>query len=155
VRDHVRMFIRIWSKCKGLFKWYICWPDWNLRSLYLKRNVQCRDAFGHKDKVHSYSYRKVVVEGIHKYPRKLGSLRKAESVADRGAEEKTELGLIYGYKFSSRRGNGNTIQAQFSSSLTPVPRSCSRLLLLLSPPLLVHFLWSLLGDLEKPWTRES
>jgi len=73
-------------------------------------------------------------EGIHKYPRKLGSLRKAESVADRGAEEKTELGLIYGYKFSSRRGNGNTIQAQFSSSLTPVPRSCSRLLLLLSPP---------------------
>jgi len=74
-------------------------------------------------------------EGIHKYPRKLESLRKAESVADRGAEEKTELGLIYGYKFSSRRGNGNTIQAQFSSSLTPVPRSCSRLLLLLPPPL--------------------
>lgn len=67
-------------------------------------------------------------EGIRKYPRKLGSLRKVESVADRGAEEKTELGLIYGYKFSSGRGSGNTIQAQFSSSLTPVPRERSRLL---------------------------
>jgi len=62
-----------------------------------------------------YSY-----ESIRKYPRKLGSLRKAESVANRNAEEKTELGLIYGYKFSSGRGSGNTIQAQFSSSLTPV-----------------------------------
>lgn len=35
-----------------------------------------------------YSY-----ESIPKYPRKLGSLRKAESVADRGVEEKTELGF--------------------------------------------------------------
>jgi len=97
-------------------------------------------------------------EGIRKYPRKLGSLRKVESVADRSStEEKTELGLIYGYKFSSGRGSGNTIQAQFSSSLTPVPRKRSRLLPFPPPPpfpLFVHFLWSLLGDLEKPWTRE-
>lgn len=89
-------------------------------------NVQCRDAFGRKDKVHSYSYEEYSYKSIRKYPRKLGSLRKAESVADRGAEEKTELGLIYGYKFSSGRGSGNTIQAQFSSSLTPVPRPRSR-----------------------------
>jgi len=56
-----------------------------------------------------------------KYARKLGSLRRAEPVADRRAEEKTELGgLIYGYKFSSGRGSGNTIQAQFSTS-SPCP----------------------------------
>lgn len=83
-------------------------------------------------------------EGIRKYPRKLGSLRKAESVADRGAEEKTELGLIYGYKFSSGRGSGNTIQAQFSSSLTPVPRPPA-LPVRLPRLRVVHFLWSLLG----------
>lgn len=73
--------------------------------------------------MHSYSYGRSY-EGIRKYSRKLGSLQRAESVADRGAEEKTELGLIYGYKFSSGRGSGNTIQAQFSSSLTllsPLP----------------------------------
>lgn len=63
-----------------------------------------RDTFGHEDKVHSYSYGRPYrsLEGARKYPRKLGSLQKVESVADRGTEEETELGLIYGYKFSYR-----------------------------------------------------
>lgn len=99
-------------------------------------------------------------ESIRKYPRKLESLRRAESVADRGTEEKTELGLIYDYKFSSGRGSGNTIQAQFSPSLRPFSLSSSpSLTVRVYLPLgsrrdhLLH--WSLpLGDLEEPWTRE-
>lgn len=85
-------------------------------------------------------------ENIRKYPRKLQSLRRAESVADRGTEEKTELGLIYDYKFSSGRGSGNTIQAQFPP--LPLPLSFARVPRLPPSWLDDHFLWSLLlGDL--------
>lgn len=56
--------------------------------------------------------------GIRKYPRKLGSLRRAESVADRaGAEEKTELGLIYGCKFSSGEEVGTQSRRNSLSTL--------------------------------------
>lgn len=117
------MFITIWSK--GPFKWYIIYLSTRLESTLpisktaVTYNAGVRLAARTRCiRIHAeHSY-----ESIRKYPRKLGSLRKAESVANRGAEEKTELGLIYGYKFSSGRGSGNTIQAQFSSSLTPVLR---------------------------------
>lgn len=67
------------------------------RSVYLKRSlcvIEWRDAFGRKDDVHSYSYGRSY-EGIRKYPRKLGSLQRAESVADRGRrrEDRTQFDI--------------------------------------------------------------